>query len=347
MERGLALLESARREGFANPPPRKVDCPIADMHTHFAVRPSRSPRRRAGRTARRMPASDANAQLVAAGRLYGIARFVAIADLATELRARDRFPEVQIAVPIRWTHWGRPGRFVSDNLRTLHAAHAQGVRIVKMWMAPRLADRVEGEVPRPDAPALDPIFEFIERHDMAVLIHVSDPDRWFATKYAGRARLGKKADQYPPLEARMARHRSVLFQAAHMAGDPEHLDHVHRLLCDHPNLVVDTSATKWMVRELGRQPEHTRAFFDRWADRIVFGTDQVVLHDPEPHRYTVRYWIHRVFWETDLVCPLPIEDADSQGPPVLRGVDLSPRALERIYWRTPLRLLPPDRPPAE
>jgi hypothetical protein len=38
-------------------------------------------------------------------------------------------------------------------------------------------------------------------------------------------------------------------------------------------------------------------------------------------------------------CPLPIEDADSDGPPILRGVNLSPGTLERIYWRTPLRML--------
>jgi predicted TIM-barrel fold metal-dependent hydrolase len=244
-----------------------------------------------------------------------------------------------MAVPVSWARWTQPRRFVSENLGALDAARAKGARIVKMWMAPRLRDRLNSQVPRPDAAALDPIFEFIERQDMMVLIHVSDPDRWFETKYADSARFGTKADQYPPLEARMARHRGVLFQAAHMAGNPEHLDQLDRLLRDHPNLVVDTSATRWMVRELGRNPEQTRTFFDKWADRIVFGTDQVVRHDPEPLRYTVRYWIHRVFWETDITCPLPIEDPDSGGPPILRGVNLSPRTLERIYWQTPLRVL--------
>ena len=67
-----------------------------------------------------------------------------------------------------------------------------------------------------------------------------------------------------------------------MGGDPEHLDHLAELLTRYPNLYLDTSATKWIVRELGKQQEAAREFFRRWADRICFGTDQVVLKDVRP-----------------------------------------------------------------
>ncbi len=62
--------------------------------------------------------------------------------------------------------------------------------------------------------------------------------------------------------------------------------------------------------------------------------DQVVLKDSEPVRYTMRYWVHQMFWETDLVCESPIADPDSDGVPSLRGLDLPVDVLEQIYWKT-------------
>jgi hypothetical protein len=86
-----------------------------------------------------------------------------------------------------------------------------------------------------------------------------------------------------------------------------------------------------MVRELGRQPEAARAFFTRYADRLLFGTDQVVLDEPDSERYLVRYWIHQMFWETDLVCELPIDDPDAEGVPMLRGINLPAAVLRKVY----------------
>jgi hypothetical protein len=85
---------------------------------------------------------------------------------------------------------------------------------------------------------------------------------------------------------------------------------------------------------LGRQREAAQEFFRRWAGRICFGTDQVVVKESEPVRYTMRYWVHQMFWETDLVCPSPIADPDSDGPPSIRGLDLPEDVLRQIYWET-------------
>jgi hypothetical protein len=85
------------------------------------------------------------------------------------------------------------------------------------------------------------------------------------------------------------------------------------------------------VRELGRRRDAARAFFISHADRLIWGTDQVVLDEPDPAHYLVRYWIHQMFWETDLVSELPIDDPDAAGAPVLRGLALPPDVLRRIY----------------
>ncbi len=304
-------LEDAQATGFTTPPPRKVRGPIVDMHTHM-TEPAR------------------NHELMEAARLYGITRVVAIVPLGQGLALIRRWPdEIAVAArPIGREHTGREP--IEDAaLRMVHEAHAHGVRIIKFWFAPRIRDRLDFLL---DSPRLDRIFDAIAEHTMGVLVHVGDPDRWFQRKYDAK-KYGTKADQYPMLEARLRAYPSVPFLAAHMGGDPEHLDHLGALLRAYPNLYLDTSATKWIVRELGRQRQAAQAFFREWAERICFGTDQVVVKDPEPHRYPVRYWVHQMFWETDLECRSPVPDDDSDGPPVLRGLDLPVDVLEQIYWK--------------
>src|SRR5207237_911435 len=67
---------------------------------------------------------------------------------------------------------------------------------------------------------------------------------------------------------------------AHMGGWPEDLAFLDGLLTRHANLYLDTSATKWVVRELGKQPrDRVRGFFLKWQGRLLFGSDSVVLED--------------------------------------------------------------------
>ena len=324
-------LEVAQAAGFGTPPPRAVSCPIVDVHTHMTE-----------------PAT--NHQLVDAARRYGVTRVVAIAPLDDGLALQRRYPP-EIAVAARALVQGPGGRaggaadsrgLVERTVEMIPRAHAHGVRLIKFWFAPRIRDRLDFLF---DSPRLDPVFEAIAARGLGVLIHVSDPDRWFAHKY-DPAKYGRKADQYPMLEHRLAQYPSVPFLAAHMGGDPEHLDHLAALLTRYPNLYLDTSATKWIVRELGRQRDAARAFFRRWAERICFGTDQVVLKDPDPVRYLVRYWVHQMFWETDLICPSPIPDPDAEGAPILRGLDLPGDVLEQIYCKTAERAFNIDARPA-
>ncbi len=304
-------LDEAHATGFAAPPPRKVRGPIVDMHTHMTEPPT-------------------NRDLVDAARLYGVSRIVAIAPLDVGLALQAQYPD-EIVVAARALAKDPADRrpVEEQTVEMIHRAHAQGVRIIKFWFAPRIRDRLGFLL---DAPRLDRAFIAIAEHGLGVLVHVSDPDRWFERKY-DPAKYGRKADQYPMLETRLRQFPSVPFLAAHMGGDPEHLDHLAVLLARYPNLYLDTSATKWIIRELGRQRDAGREFFRRWAERICFGTDQVVVKEPGPKRYAVRYWVHQMFWETDLECDSPIPDPDSDGTPRLRGLDLPEGVLAQIYGK--------------
>lgn len=309
--RGQSLKE-ARATGFAAPPSRKAAGPIVDVHTHMTE-----------------PAT--NHELIEAARLYTIGTLVAIAPLDAGLALRAQYPgEITLAVRPLLTEPRGQIALLDRAVETVHGAKAHGAPLIKLWFAPRIRDRLDFLL---DSPRLDPMFQAIAEAGLGVLVHVSDPDRWFERKY-DPAKYGTKAEQYPMLETRLRQFPTIPFLAAHMGGDPEHLDHLAELLTRYANLYLDTSATKWIVRELGRQREAARDFFRRWADRICFGTDQVVLKDSEPVRYTMRYWVHQMFWETDLVCDSPIADPDSDGVPSLRGLDLPGDVLEQIYWKT-------------
>lgn len=306
----------ARAEGFAHPPPRTYDGPIVDIHTH---------------------AHDVQtgAPLFDAARRYQMKRLVVIAPLPSGPKVQQSFAE---AVPVPWLQWDElhnPQRFAEINVDIVRKAAALGAPMIKMWFAPRFYDSYDI---RMDDPKLDPIFEEIARQRLGVLVHIADPDKWFARVYTDVDRYGTKESQYEQLENRLAAHRNIPILVAHMGGDPEHLDRVGERLDRHPNMFVDTSATRWIVRELGKQPQQTRQFFQAYKERILFGTDQVATKSPEPYRYTSRYWIHQLFWETDVVVPLAIDDPDSDGEPLLKGVHLPPDVLPWIYHRNAERI---------
>src|SRR5215475_211947 len=115
-----------------------------------------------------------------------------------------------------------------------------------------------------------------------------------------------------------------------MGGWPEDLDFLDGMLARHPNLHLDTSATKWQVRELSKHPrESVVAFFTKWKGRIFFGSDIVTSEDhlapkkenpahpkadqansPESafELYASRYWAMRTLLETGYDDESPIAD---------------------------------------
>jgi hypothetical protein len=138
-----------------------------------------------------------------------------------------------------------------------------------------------------------------------------------------------------------------------MAGSPEDLEFLDGLLARHPNLSIDTSATKWIVREVSRHPAgRVHDFMHRWHGRILFGSDIVTnddhlrggekptemaakASDPDGafDLYASRYWALRTLWETGHELESPISDPDlamvdpSRSP--LDAPSLSGKALPR------------------
>lgn len=249
----------------------------------------------------------------------------------------------------------------------------QGTRIVKFWCAPRIVDMADdagiaGTLGL-DGPVRRTGMELAVELGMAIMVHVADPDTWFATKYADASRYGTKEDQYVALDRVLQDYR-VPFIAAHLGGFPENLDFLADLLDRHPHLHLDASATKWIVREVSKhEPAAVRGFLHRYRERILFGSDIVTLDDHLRREgegatemtskagsreeafdlYASRYWALRTLWETAYDGESPIADPDLAmtdpdrytplDAPRLRGVEVSTDDLRWFYRDAASRFL--------
>jgi hypothetical protein len=218
----------------------------------------------------------------------------------------------------------------------------RGVTMLKFWSAPRGRERGLYV----DAPWR---IEAAKRARAAgvktIMVHVADPDVWFRTAYGDTAKFGTKADQYKPFEHMLELFPDLTWIGAHMGGDVEHPDHLQALLERYPHLYLDTSATKWQVREASRHPEAVRALICRYPERFFFGSDLVTRHALVREHYVSRYWCQRTLWESGWQGPSPIADPDyvaAEGEPAvpwLRGTALPADVIRKVYHDNARHLL--------
>ena len=243
--------------------------------------------------------------------------------------------------------------FTTDWLRRLELYRGKGARLAKVWAAPRGLDYHPSF--RLDDPTRLHAMKVAVDLGYTLMFHVADPDTWFVTRYRDRAKYGTKAEHYDRLEKVLAMFPHVPVLLAHMAGHPEDLQHLQHLLDRYPQIVLDTSATKWMVRELSKHtPQAFAALLRRNPHRILFGSDIVVNAKDDPATvhdlYASRYWALRTLLETDYAGPSPIVDpdlheVDATLPPdstaTLRGMQLPVDLLTGLYQQAASRFLPP------
>lgn len=318
----------------------RYDGPIIDFHAHVMVtRPGDPP---SGPPLGKGPgASTDQAQMMLdVGGEFGVGRTVTMCPLDDVEPLRDRFGD---ALVFNAMINKKTADDADDEVyRNLDRFIEKGAKIVKLWSAPRGRERGLFV----DAPWR---IEALKRARSAgvrlVMVHVADPDVWFRTVYADVAKYGTKPDQYVRLERMMEQFHDMIWIGAHMAGDSEHPDHLEQLLIDHPNLYIDTSATKWQVREVSPRAEAHRDLVTRYAERFLFGTDLVTRHHLEREHYVSRYWCQRTLWESAWTGPSPIADPDytpgegEASTPTLRGLNLSDEVLAMVYYRNAERLL--------
>lgn len=274
---------------------------------------------------------------------------------ATEDRVADHLARFYAVAPERFfifqhvwfgkelTDWPAFYRTVAG----LEAAKARGIKGIKIWKLLGLVTVDEhGTRVAIDDPRLDPLWETAGRLHLPVLIHISDPPAFFHPIDAHNERYEEltysspdwtwsdpKYPRPPALVAEfervLARHPKTVFIGAHMVSLSHDLGGVGRLLEAHPNLYVDTAA---VGNELGRQPVTARAFFLRYPDRILFGTDGNV----DEARYRGYF---RLFETADEYFPHPARPGYRAGRWKIYGLQLPEEVLRKFYYDNAARLL--------
>lgn len=325
---------------------RRLPRPIIDVHTHIHGAKAAVIYKRA-------------CELYGIGRTYSQTLYDHLDEVTDVLGDMVRY----IAVP-DWRSDDRKYAHGEGFLKRIEQFHARGARMVKFWAAPRGIDfGTEAGDPallRLDSPLRIRAMELASELGMMFMTHVGDPDTWFATKYADASIYGTKASQYEPLEELLERFPQPWI-AAHFGGSPEDLDHAAGLLERHRNLYLDTSAAKWMLRELSKYPRAAiLEFMQRFRGRILFGSDIVASDEhlesgPKDHElmtrangpaeafdlYASRYWALRKLWETNYIGESPIADPDlamvdpanfdDMSAPVLHGHSMPDEVLDVFY----------------
>lgn len=268
---------------------------------------------------------------------YGIDHFLTMTPLEEAVRIQQKWGHRVsfIAIP----QWSDTSPTWRDNwIRRIEAFYNLGSRVNKFHMAPgSIAARgwmLNEDIARP-------ILQAVADRGMIMMSHIGDPTLWYEKKYTDIAKYGTRERHYAMWEELLDRYPTVPWVGAHLGGNPEDLHRLQRLLDRHPQVLLDLSATRWIVRELSKQRDDARAFIIRNEDRLLWGSDQVSGDDRGFDFLASRFWAHRKLWETAHIGPVPIRDPDvgSDPQPVLRGLALPTRTLQKIYRDNAVKLL--------
>ncbi len=304
---------------YRQPPQRRVAGPLVDIHAHVRCGPT-------------LPL------FLEVARIYGVAKIVTMSPLAdVDVLQRDYPGWFEFNAVPQWRAFGLTAEFQAAWISDLTEFRRRGARLCKFWMAPPMRERhgltLQHEFLRPViAHALDLGYEF--------MVHIADPSAWFApgAKYADARVFGTKAEQYPAFEWFLEHVAPRRVIGAHMGGNVEDPAFLHALLQRHANLLLDSSATKWIVREVAARPAVVRDFIISNAERVLFGSDLVTDDKYDLDHYASRWYAHQIMWETDYRGESPIDDPDAPQPPQLAGVELPPTVLEQLYRGNAARL---------
>jgi predicted TIM-barrel fold metal-dependent hydrolase len=192
-------------------------------------------------------------------------------------------------------------------------------------------------------------FATVEDMGMPLVWHVADPEEFWVPELTpswARERGWGYDDSFVPKEQFYAevgnvlnRHPRLQVIFAHFYFLSAQLDRAEALLKAHPGVHLDLAPGIELLYNLSKDVDRTRDFFERYADRIVFGTD--ISGDQTPEQAGLRSGIVTRWLQTDETYRVP-EGADFLlGPPedgIIHGLSLSPQAQERILGGNFLRL---------
>ena len=194
-----------------------------------------------------------------------------------------------------------------------------------------------------DDPRMDPVLEKMADLKMPISIHVGDPkwmyeamdehnDLLFESYYwrlDNKTGILNLSETVQTLENALKKHPRLTFVTCHYMNQTFDLDNLGKMFDKYPNLYADVSQREAYVAAI---PRHAKKFMEKYADRLVWGTDQG--HSLSMYRNTFHIWQtddeHFYAWDV------------SNSPWPLSGVNLSDETLKKFYRDNALKILDRD-----
>lgn len=229
---------------------------------------------------------------------------------------------------------------------TLQESKQKGISGLKFWKNTSLVLKdSKNKYIRIDDERLKVIWETAAELDLPVLIHIADPIAFFKPIDRFNERYEELLEHpdwsfcNPELysfENLMEMQENLLesnpkttFIIAHGGSYTENLGFVGKCLDKYPNMYIDIAER---ISEFGRQPYTSRKFFNKYEDRILFGTDATPLHTNYPINYRfLETWDEYFDYSTARIPP--------QGRWKIYGIGLEDKVLEKIYHLNAEKLL--------
>ena len=232
--------------------------------------------------------------------------------------------------------------FDSTVYKTLCDLKSKGCVALKLWKNMTLMGREYfGRNLRLDDPHFEPLWHYAGELGLPIIIHVADPPCFFRETtpdnehYICLSRHPEWSffkpglfsfEEHMEMQENVIRdHPNTTFVVAHVGSFAENIAQVTAWMEKYPNMYVDVAAR---LDQLGRQPYTSKAFIERFADRVLFGTDYEGHFDEERTRGF--YHTHYRFFQTlDEYFDHPFPDFLGQWK--IFGLGLSEDVLRKLY----------------
>ncbi len=357
-EAPLALKDYEPRSMLHVPETRieRAKFPVIDFHTHLSSTDRNAKPERARFRAKPeeiLPVMDRKNVQVMVNLTGGYGEALEQSLSYWQKPAPDRFVVFTEPWFNRITEQGYP-KFQAEQIEKAARMGAKGVKVLKTLGLYLRENVTTGPLVKVDDPRFDPMWEAAAGARLPIAIHTSDPEAFFLPTDRHNERY-EELSAHPDWsfhgrdfpsnrelhEARnrvVQRHPKTQFVVLHV-GDSEDLKWVGEWLDKYPNMHVEIGAR---IGELGRQPKMTRKFFDKYQDRILFGTDAVPhgVETPQQIFGEKLYEIYYRFLETE---DEYFDYAPARIPPQGRwriyGLGLPDSILKKVYHDNAARLI--------
>ena len=251
--------------------------------------------------------------------------------------------------------------WADKTIRHLDGEFARGALAVKVWKNIGMVEKnAKGELIMLDDPGLDPVMTHLANKHIPLIAHQGEPKNcWLPldqmTTENDRSYFREHPEYHmylhpeqPSLETILAardrlieRHPDLALDGAHMGSLEWDVDLLGTFLDVHPNAVVDLAARMTNVQyQSVHDYDKVRAFFIRYQDRLLYGTD--LTDNPPDHHERAQNPPREEggiateadhFWRSDwtYLATTGSQRVDAVEADV-KGLGLPKSVIDKIYW---------------